>query len=558
MAGTLVAREAASAHGLTGTLAKLQLKLFWRLTKSSTAQMVGSIVMGLMVLGSVIPMMWGLVAMRGLSVEIRGVALTAGFALLTAGWPIMVTLMTGSNDMLDAGRFALFPVRVRKLLPGLLLSAGLGLGGLLTALLGIGYVAAWSTSVATVVAAVIGLALGFATCLVSSRALSSVLADVLRRRKARDLTMILLVLGILLFSFGIQIGSRLLANSDGTSMDVPGILAALGAVGRVLAWTPFGWGWGLPWAVAQGSWAVAALWFVLAAAWLAALSWVWGHQFAKSLVSPLESGGDAQKIAKGNIFDRVLPDSPAGAIAKRTVRYWRRDPRRLVGALAMVLMPFMMLIPTMLSINADPTVPAGVGRTVVAFCPIMMSWMVALSVCTDISYDGSALGTQIVTGVSGRDDRWGRALAFLLVFGTVQTVFILGFMAYARHWELLPAVVGVCAVLMLGGTGIGSWAGSIWQMAQPPAGSSLVTRNGAGGVAAFLSSMVTMFLPIVMAAPVIVLAILGIVFGPIYAWLALVAGVALGLVVLWWGVRSGGRRLDKRWPEVLAKVTWKG
>jgi len=148
-------------HTLVVTLCLLQLKLFWRYTKSSTSMLVGSIVMAVMVLGSVIPMAVGLGVMRITSAEIRGAALTIGFALLTLMWPIVVTLMTGSNDMLDAGRFALFPVKPARLLPGLLAAAAMGLGGLMTALLGIGYVVAWSTSAGSLIAAIVGLAIGY-------------------------------------------------------------------------------------------------------------------------------------------------------------------------------------------------------------------------------------------------------------------------------------------------------------------------------------------------------------------------------------------------------------
>jgi len=560
MAGPVVSApvSAGRAAGLTSILARLQLKLAWRQAKTSTGMLVANVVMLLMVLGTAIPLMWGLIALRGASVETRGSVLTAGFALLTIGWPVVVTLMTGNNDMLDAGRFALYPVRMGRMFPGLLLSSGLGLGGLLTVILGIGYVVAWSTSPATFVAALVGFVLGFATCLVSSRALSSLLAGVLRRRKARDLVMVAVVLLILLFSLGIQVFSRMIVGADGQLIQVSGILAGLGTAGRVASWTPFGWAWALPWGVAQGAWGTAAIWLVLAVAWLAGLAWVWTHQFAQSLISPLDQAGGAQKIVKANPLDRYLPATPAGAVAKREMRYWRRDPRRLVGAISMLLMPFIVAIPLMLSFRGTDIGSSDVAKVVLAYCPAMMGYMAAIFVASDISYDGSALATQIVTGVSGRDDRWGRVLAFLVIFGTIQVVLIVGFMAYAGHWELLPGVVGLSAALMLVGAGIGSWMGALWQYPQPPAGSSLAGRNGAGGVAGFLTAMVGMFLPLVIGIPVIVLAVLDAINGGYWGWIALVVGLAEGALVLWWGVRSGGRRLDRTWPEVLAKITWKG
>jgi len=523
--------------------------------------MIGSLIMVLMVLGSAVPLLFGLAALRGASVETRGIIMTLGFGLLTLGWPLMVTLMTGNNDMLDAGRFALYPVRATRLLPGLLAAAAMGLGGLLTVLMGVGYVAGWSSSPSTVVAAVVGLALGFATCLVTSRALSAVLASVLRRRKARDLVMVVFVVAVLALSLGIQYFSHLLPNDlqQGVTFNLTDIVHSMLPAATAMAWTPFGWAWALPWAVAQGSWGAAAIWLGLAFVWLAFCGWIWGRQFAQSLISPLETGGSSEKIAKANPLDRLMPSTPAGAVAKRDLRYWRRDPRRLIGAIATLIMPFIMAVSIYASsVNQAPDVMA-LMKAVLAFSPVMVGFMAAISVAYDISYDGSALATQIVTGISGRDDRWGRLLAYLTIFGPIQVVMIIGFVAYSGRWDLLPSVTGCCIAYMGAGAGVGSWMGSIWQIPQPPAGSNLVNRGGTGGVAGFVGTMLGILLPGLLCLPTIAIAVVAVAFGPNpWAWITLAVGLLTAWLLLWWGVRSGGRRLDRKWPEVLAKVTWKG
>jgi len=547
----------ATTGSLTGLLARLQLKLSWRYTMSSVAMKVGSLIMAVALLGSVIPLMWGMFALRGTSVATRGEVLTSGLALLTLLWPIMVTLMTGNNDMLDAGRFALYPVRMGRLLPGLVLSAALGLGGVMMLFLGIGYVASWSTSPGTLVAAIVGWVVGFATCLASSRALAALLADVLRRRKARDLTIVVFFLVIMGFSIGMQLISRSLAAGTITT-NPDEFFAGLSKTADIIAWTPFGWAWGLPWALASGQGVKALLWLVLALIWLGLMAWVWARQFGKRLTSQLEAGGEAEKITKANPLDRLLPMTPAGAIAKRGLRYFRRDPRRLISIIATLLMPFLMAISMSMSISQAPPDQRDIIMQVLTFSPALSGWMIAIYVGWDISYDGSALATQIVTGVSGRDDRWGRVLAALILYTPIIVVLILGFTIYTRQWQVLPSVVGVSAALTLVGMGVGSWIGSIWQIPQPPAGSSLVGRNGSGGAAGFGASMIGMFLPVIIVLPVVALAVLALVVSPLFGWAALLAGFGLGALVLWWGIRSGGRRLDRTWPEVLAKVTWKG
>jgi len=549
----------ATTGALTSVLVRLQLKLSWRYTMSSVAMKVGSLIMALVMLSSAIPLMYGMFALRGASLPMKGGLLTVGFAVLTLLWPIMVTLMTGSNDMLDAGRFALYPVRMARLMPGLVLSAAMGLGGVMMLFLGIGYVAAWSAAPLTLVAAVIGWVVGFATCLASSRALAALLADVLRRRKARDLTIVVFFLVIMGFSVAMQLISRSLA-AGGVTTDTGDIVAGLSTTANVVAWTPFGWAWGLPWAIAAGDGVKALVWLVLAVVWLGLMAWVWARQFGKRLTSQLEAGGEAEKITKANPLDRLLPPSPAGAIAKRGLRYFRRDPRRLISIIATLILPFLMALSMSMSTSTDVTTPAEAAllKQVLTFSPALAGWMVAIYVGWDISYDGSALATQIVTGVSGRDDRWGRVLAALVLFSPIIIVMIIGFTVYTGQWQVLPSVVGVSAALTLVGMGIGSWIGSIWQIPQPPPGSSLVGRNGTGGAAGFAASMIGMFLPVIIVLPVVALAVLALAVNPIFSWLALITGCGLGALVLWWGIRSGGRRLDRTWPEVLAKVTWKG
>lgn len=547
---------------MVGTLVKLQLKLHWREIRASTGMTVANLVMLLLVVSSTLPAMFALVMMRGASVETRGIVTTLGLALLTLMWPIIVTLMTGSNDMLDAGRFALYPVKASRMLPGLLVSAALGLGGLLTLLVGIGYIAAWSTSPISALAAVVGLVLGLATCLVSSRALSAVLAGMLRRRRARDFVMVILVVGILALSTGIQFVS----NSVGNHLDTQGsinisvdqVISSMASMAQVAAWTPFGWAWALPWAAAGGQWGQLGLWCVLALAWLAVLAYVWIRQFGQSLISPLEVAGGAEKIKGGNPFDKWLPDTPAGAVAKRSLRYWRRDPRRLVGAIAVVVVPLMMAVAMFASSRQVPADQFAAMKAVVVFAPALIGWMAATSIGWDISYDGSALATQIVAGVSGRDDRRGRLLAWFIIFTPIQVVFIIGFMLVGNRWDLLPAVVGMCVAWLLAGAGVGSWMGAMWQIPQPPAGSNLFGKGANGGVVGFLAAMVAILLPSLIGVPTLVLAVLAGFFGEPYGWLTLLVGAVSGGLTLFLGVRSGGRRLDRTWPEVLAKVTWKG
>lgn len=61
---------------------------------------------------------------------------------------------------------------------------------------------------------------------------------------------------------------------------------------------------------------------------------------------------------------------------------------------------------------------------------------------------------------------------------------------------------------------------------------------------------------ILLAAPIVVLVIIGVVTGQVlFAWLALAAGLVLGAVYILVGIRIGAGQYDKRAPELLQAVS---
>ena len=535
---------------MVGLLVRLHLKLTARQLRASPAMLVSTIIMGLTVLSMGFLAYAGLSALRQAPAQRDWMTLLA-LGLLTLAWPVMTVFVVGSNEILDIGRFALLPVRAHQLVPGLFVAGLLGLGGLFTAFVDVGYVRAWSGVPATLAAAIVGAVLGTALCLLGARVLSTALSGVFRRRRPREIVALVFFVALLAGSILLQVGSRWLATQQ---LDAERAVALARRVAAVVAWTPFGWPWALPADAAAGAWGPAAARIASSLAVIAVLGWVWSRQVARGLVSPLEQSGAGEKIQSGNVFDRFLPATPAGAIARRGVRYLRRDPRRFMGVIALLLMPALMIVPALLTpATSLPSVRDGL----VIFAPAWTGWMGASLVAADICYDGSALGTQILSGATGRDDRLGRALGFLVVFVPLQLIVIVAVTLWVQRWDLLPGVLGLVGVLLLGGVGVGSWVGSVWQYAQPPPGANVMGRGATGGSAGIVGSLVGMLLPLLWAIPTAVLAVAGF-RSPVLEWIALPTGLAMGAAAFVWGIRAGGARLDAHWPEVLAKVTWKG
>jgi ABC-2 type transport system permease protein len=198
-------------------------------------------------------------------------------------------------------------------------------------------------------------------------------------------------------------------------------------------------------------------------------------------------------------------------------------------------------------------------KIISTYAAVMFSWMAGVFAAGDICYDGSALGTQILTGASGRDDRLGRSMAILFLTVPVQLVFIVGFTLYTGMWEQLPGVIGIAACMLLGGCGVGVLVSSFWQYSQPPAGGNMFGKGSTGGVAGFIVAMLSLFVPIIACAPSIILSVVANVTGHlvIFGLISMVVGIGIGACILWFGISIGGKQLDNSWPEVLDRVTWK-
>ena len=302
----------------------------------------------------------------------------------------------------------------------------------------------------------------------------------------------------------------------------------------------------MPADVARGDWPAALVHLVLAAG-LAALLWrAWEHFLAARLVEPLEAGGAVSRTGSSGWVDRLYPDTPAGAVAARTLRYWRRDPRYLAGVAGLLIGPVVLTATSLLN-------PEG-SAVVAVFAPCLFGLMLSSSIAQDLSYDGSALWTHVATGTRGADDRWGRVLSTLTLFVPVLVLLLAVAVALTRRLDLLAPVVGLTAVLLLAGLGVGCVVGGLWQWPAPPPGANPFQRGSSGGLPALLSFSVTALGTTVAALPTGAVVVWSF-FQPWAGWLALPVGALSGALVLRLGVRWGGRLLERRWPEVMSAVS---
>lgn len=526
---------------MVAILVRLKLSLLRNALRRSVWRTVGLIIGLLYALSVVALVVTGLVALRWTGVAMTADVTVLTFAILTLGWLLFSLLVFGIDETLDPARFALLPVRAREIMPGLLVSGLVSSTGLATVLVSLGLLASWSRGVGPIAATVVAIPIGVATCFLLSRAGTAAFSAVLSSRRFRDFAFI--GLALLAMSFGV--GANVITGLLGS--DVASLRALLGDAAAVAGWTPFGWIWAVPADVAQGHWATAAVRLVLACALVVALWLGWQHYLDRRLTEPLAAGRGAGRVRAGGLVDRLYPATPAGGVAARTLRYWRRDPRYAAGIAGFMIGPVIVMVAQL----ANPS-----GQLLVAtFSPTLLCWLIGASLAQDLSYDGSALWLHSATGLRGVDDRLGRVLSTLTVFGPIVVILTVLALALTGQWWVWLPIVAISVTLILVSLGVGAYVGTLWQWPAAPPGANPFQKGNSGGLPSMAAFGVTSLASVIFALPTIGLVIASVFWGGWLAWLGLGVGAIIGAIVLWQGVVRGGAVLDRRWPEVLTAVT---
>jgi len=523
-------------------LVRLKLTLLRNSLKRSTWRTVGLIIAMIYALGVVSLVLAGLVGLRFTSLALTADVTVVAYAALTLGWLLMSMLVFGVDETIDPAKFALLPVRSRELLPGLLVAGLISAPGVATVLVAVGLVISWAHTVPLTLAALIAVPIGVVTCFLLSRAATAAFASFLGSRRFRDLAFV----GLALFGAALGIGGNLI--SAFVNAEIGDLRRSLADLATVAAWTPFGWAWAIPADVSRSAWLVAAIHFTLAAALVGLLWMAWSHFLAAGLVSPIERGGTGTKVSDSTAVERFFPATPAGGVAGRTLRYWRRDPRYLAGIAGFLIAPIVLIVTQRVN-------PEGIAA-IAAFAPTLLGLLVGLSLAQDLSYDGTALWLHISAGISGAEDRAGRVMSTMTIYLPLIVILLGVAMITTGEWHLLVPAVGLTFALMLTGLGVGCLVGTLWQWPAPPPGANPFGVGNAGGLPSLLSFAVTMIGTLILTLPTIALVVWSF-YTPWVGYLTLPVGLLCGFIVLRIGIAQGGRILDRRWPEAMLAVSEK-
>lgn len=443
-------------------------------------------------------------------------------------------LSAGLGSALEPRRFAVFPLDPRRLALALALAGAVGLPGALATVLGIGLlIVGFSTpdggpadGGAMVGAALAGLLTALATVLFS-QLLVAVGAQLAVSAAARRAVVGIARLVIVLALAGAAM--TVLSVIDGSASD------ALIETAGLLAATPVGMLWAAP-----GSDLAPQLVRLLGGAvMVGVLALGWGWVVARVLEAPQRTRTRTPTLGLG-WFD-LVPATPAGVIAARSLLYWSRDPRYRLVVLALPVAPALMMIA--LAVAGSPLPPLWLLPLPVL--ALFLGWFAH----NDTAYDHTALWVHVAAPLPGAADRWGRCVPPLLLGFA-----LLPFAPLLAHWSgvdgVLPALLGVTVGLLLTGLGVSCVASAIgaYPAARPGAGpfDQPPTLGARAGWTQALSLLATLAL----MAPALLTASWGLA-DPVWFAVAGVAGAATGIGMLLLGIVVGGRAFRQRAPELL-------
>lgn len=528
---------------MVATLLAVRIRSQLAMLRSNIWSAIGMGVLALFMLPGLVIVVVALFWLSSLP-DLRPDATVLAGSLLVVVWLIGSVVFFAMDDSVAPGRLCLLPLRARDLALPLALSDLVTLPGIATLLVSIGLIGAWASGLIVLLSGVMATCIGVLIGIIAGRITVTALSAVLANRRSRDALYIFVVLAVtvaaLLPSFLMDADSAVLLE---LRVDMVHSLVS------VLEWTPLGVAWAFPAAVAKGAWLLAAVRLLLALAYLAALYGLWSWQLGRALTSPLPSAGSSRTQGSWRWIDRIFPHSPAGALATRILRYLRRDPRRFI-ALVMVTM-----MPTVLVLINRATSEGGVDGFVPWLGVAALAWLAGINGLQDTAYDGSALWTHAVAGISGRDDRLGRLMGNGLLYTVALTITALLIAGLADRWSLLPALIGLGLAALYASMGVGLLVSSFLNGTLPPPGSNPFATSTKGQGSAFLGSVLHGMGMLVITAPCL-LVVLALDDSPWLGWVLLLVGPAVGAGAALGLCHLGGRHIDVHWPELVHSVTY--
>jgi len=475
----------------------------------------------------------------------RGDVVGLVLALWFVGWLIGPILSSGAA-VLRPEYFSLLPIRPLALGTGLLMSSFVGVGTLVTSaglLALIGYGALTGGLAGAIVA--VPVALLYLVLVVSlSRAVYAILGAAMRSGLGTEIAAI---------QFGLLIASMfagwLIISPVLTA--VPVFLrdgfAGLPAVGDVVAASPAGWPLRAIDAAAAGDGAGVLQWLGILFAVTALVAGTAIAMLRPQLGNRTRNRSRRRRGAAGR---PLLPETRFGAILRKEIRTWWRDPWRSLEIRSGVW--FGIFLSAFALIAGVPELAALAG--------VAMALLVALSGSNLYGQDGTALWQLVVSEHPDaiRADIRGRQASLILMFAPPAVLLSVVMIAVTARYDLaLPVLAGLVA-------GFGTASGVALLMSVvgvtpgvEPQRRINPTDAGENGIVL----QIALWVSVLLLTPTLALVAIAVLSPSVPGWLPFltlaVAAVNGGLV--WWGFGNLAiRRLGGHLTETFGRLRYPG
>ncbi|MCO7202182.1 hypothetical protein NH287_01455 [Microbacterium sp. CnD16-F] len=452
-----------------------------------------------------------------------------GGSLIVGGF-LLVPLFTGADDPLDPRRFVVTGVEPRIVAWSVVAASPFGLPGLVTIAVAVAMSVAWIGHGASPALAVLAAVLFVATNVLAARCAMAVSVLALRERRSPQLTGLMVtaaaivVIPVAVFAFSLEWSG--------------GLPSQLAEAAQVLGATPLGAAVAIP--LRTGGDLVVSV--LVAFVTVLALAGAW-----RLLVQIMMSATEREvpvRERRGLGWFAVMPGTPGGAIAARSIVYWSGDPRHLANVVVVPIASVLIVLPLLV---------VGVPlSTVVLIPPPILALFLGWLVHNDLAYDSTGIWLHISAGVRGVADRVGRLVPVLLLGVPLLALAITLSIWVHGRWVVLPALVGVCVSLFATGLGLSSVASAAapYAVSRPGEGPFEQPQRTGGSVA----QAAVLFGAIILSVPALWSGWLALGGDEGAAWTSFWAGMGVGVTVLAVGIAVGGAVFERRTSRLMEFV----
>ena len=429
-------------------------------------------------------------------------------------------MMLGEGSTMNPRKFALYGIADRNLQFGLLLS---GLSGI-PALTGVASLMLWTLAYrhmgpAVIISSLLAAVLAVITMMSISKLLIALFTTLVTSKRGKGAFYIFIVLTFVIIC---QLPNILVNSGVAFSLNTE----TWGAATAIVAWTPFGAAFQLPFDALTGAWAVLlARIAILAVTWIvcfAVCTWCLRHErLTIGANSPSET-------AKGIGAFAWMPDSASGAVSARLITYLKRDPRQAMTFAMPVL-----------------------------FLSVVES--------NGLAYDGRGFTMEVIAGVRGRTDRIGRVRVYVgimvvyMVLLYLAGIVLVGALTgrWAQPDDLATGLIFLATGMGIALSGLGVAEVTSCVLMYPVASmdkpfSAPQGRAMAQGFFPFVYMLGSLLLMLPTGIVALVMLLTGAEGG---MWLAIIpVALANGIGILALGTWLGGKLMDARMLSIVATL----